>query len=391
MSRFSLSTQQIQRALLIFIFAFAGCESTPSLPTEDHVADFASIKSKAPNVGLTMNRIQIEATRGKPLELAVHENTNAHHDRLFVFVHGVFSDSRMWRYLCWDLGNDFDVMAIDLLGCGASDRPEPDQLAPDGYSPDALGKDVLLALRQRLKDPDVHPNLRVTLVGHSLGAITILNMWAEPSIRTEFTDVLNRVDSIVLLSPPDIAANCRRPIFQEIDGMTDLRMTFADTFGILKRRCVEATVTGVADPSLATKEEADRLVEIFRNASTRHAGQAMLRQAIPHSKERIQQIIAGYANVRVPCLIIYGAQDDVFPTSMAYNLTERLPSAQLRIVNSAMHGLATERPQICSNLVREFVSGKHAAAPRVVVLQPNTPVPATQSISTISSPASQHH
>src|SRR3954465_4862044 len=112
MSRFWLSSQHIQRALLIFALAMSGCESSRSLPTEDHVADFAAIKSKAANVGLTMNRIQIEATRGKPLELAVHENSNARHDRLFVFVHGVFSDSRMWRYLCWDLGSDFDVMAI---------------------------------------------------------------------------------------------------------------------------------------------------------------------------------------------------------------------------------------------------------------------------------------
>jgi pimeloyl-ACP methyl ester carboxylesterase len=372
MIRARLSSQQIifSRALLIAALSLAGCQS--ALPTEDHVADFAAIKSKAANVGLAVNRIPIQATRGKPLELAVHENTNARHDRLIVFVHGVFSDSRMWRYLCWDLGNEFDVMAIDLLGCGASDRPEPAELAADGYSPDALGKDVLVALRNRLKGPDVHPGLRVTLVGHSLGAITILNMWAESSIHTEFADVLDRVDSLVLLSPPDIAANCRRPIFQEIDGMTDWRMNFADTFGILKRRCVEATRTGVADPSLATKEEADRLVEIFRNASTRHAGQAMLRQAIPRSKERIQQIIAGYAKIRIPCLIIYGAQDDVFPTSMAYNLTDRLPNAQLRIVNPAMHGLATEVPQVCSSLLREFVSGKQAAAPRTTVLNPTT-------------------
>jgi pimeloyl-ACP methyl ester carboxylesterase len=364
----------MQLALLLVAASVGGCASTSSLPVEDRVADFASIKSKAANVQLAINRIPIEATRGKPLELAVHENTNERHDRLFVFVHGVFSDARMWRYLCWDLQNEYDVMAIDLLGCGASDRPEPDEVAPDGYSPDALGKDVLLALRTRLAAPDVHPGLRVTLVGHSLGAITILNMWAEPSIHQQFADVLDRVDSVVLLSPPDIAANCRRPIFQEIDGMTDFRMRMADVFGVLTKRCIEATVTGVTDRSLATKEEADRLIEIFRHASTRHAGQAMLRQAIPKSKDRIQQIVAGYANVRVPCLIIYGAQDDVFPTSMAYNLTDRLPNAKLRIVDPAMHGLATERPRMCCDLLREFISSDQRTAPKITVLTPTTNV-----------------
>jgi pimeloyl-ACP methyl ester carboxylesterase len=387
MSRFWLSSQQIQRALLICALCVAGCQSAPSLPTEDHVADFAAIKSKAANLELTTNRISLDATRGKPLEMALHENSSPQHDRLVVFIHGVFSDSRMWRYLCWDLAHDYDVMAVDLLGCGASDRPDPSDLPPDGYSPDALGKDVLLALRQRLAS---QPR-RITLVGHSLGAITILNMWAEPSIRNEFADVLQRVDSLVLLAPPDIASNCRTPIFQEIDGMTDLRMTFADIFGILKRRCIQATIGGVADPSLATREEADRLIEIMRHASTRHAGQAMLRQAIPHSKERVQEIVASYATLQIPCLIIWGAQDDLFPTFMAYNLTDRLPNAQLRIVNPAMHGLATERPQICSNLLREFVSGKQTNSPRITVLQPTAPSSGGSSISTLSAPASPNH
>jgi pimeloyl-ACP methyl ester carboxylesterase len=173
--------------------------------------------------------------------------------------------------------------------------------------------------------------------------------------------------------------------------MTDLRMTFADVFGILKRRCVEATIGGVADPSLATREEADRLIEIFRHASTRHAGQAMLRQAIPHSKQRIQEIVAGYANVRIPCLIVWGAQDDLFPTSMGYNMTNRLPNAQLRIVNSAMHGLATERPKICASLLRDFLSPQHAAAPRITVLDPAAYRGSGSSISSLSSPAAQGH
>jgi len=372
MSRARLASQHITRLFLLAALALAGCQSTSALPTEDRVADFAAIKSKAGTVQFTVNRIPIDAARGKPLELAIHETTSTQHDRLFVFIHGVFSDSRMWRYLCWDLQNDYDVMAFDLLGCGASDRPDPADVAADGYGPDALGKDVLVALRKRLAAPDVHPNLRITLVGHSLGAMTILNMWAEPSTHSQFTDILDRVDSIVLLSPPDIASNCRRPIFQEIDGMTDFRMTMADVFGILERRCIEATRTGVTDPSLATKEEADRLVEIFRHASTRHAGQAMLRQAIPRTKERVQQLIAGYANIRIPCLIIWGAQDDLFPTSMAYNLTDRLPSAKLRIVNPAMHGLATERPKICADLLREFVSGDQNVSPKITVLNPTT-------------------
>ena len=64
MSRFWLSSQQIQRAVLILILAGAGCQSPPTLPPEDRVADFAAIKSKATAVELATNRIPVDAALG---------------------------------------------------------------------------------------------------------------------------------------------------------------------------------------------------------------------------------------------------------------------------------------------------------------------------------------
>jgi len=195
------------RAALIFLFLLAGCQSAPTLQTEDRIADFSAIKSKAASVEMTTTRIALLGTRDHPYEIAIHENPakDARHDRAIVFVHGVFSDSRMWRYLCWDLESDYNVMAFDLLGCGASDRPDPDDVGPGGYGPTVLGRDCLYALRQRLAT--LPKNTHLTFVGHSLGAMTILNMWADESTRAEFADVLDRVDSIVLLSAPDITSN----------------------------------------------------------------------------------------------------------------------------------------------------------------------------------------
>ncbi len=371
-------------AICFSLFLLTGCQSAPTLPTEDRVADFAAIKSKAASVEMLTNRVSLEATRNHPFEIALHENASTPHDRAIVFIHGVFSDSRMWRYLCWDLAPDYNVIAFDLLGCGESDRPDPDDVGPTGYSPAALGRDCLYALRQRLAH--LPHNTHLTLVGHSLGAMTILNMWADSATRAEYADVLDRVDSIVLLSAPDITSNCRRKVFEEIDKMDDVRMAFADVFGILKRRVTLATIDGVADPNLATREEAQRVIDILRQRSTRRAGQAMLRQAIPRSNEIKEQIVSGYANVKPPCLIIWGAQDDVFPTEMGYKLADRLPDAQLRIINSAMHGIATERPAVCANLLRDFVSAKHASAPRIIILDVHPSAQHDPAVSAIASP-----
>jgi pimeloyl-ACP methyl ester carboxylesterase len=377
--------QSIYKFTILALVFITGCQTAPILPTEDRVADFAAIKSKASAIEITTTHVPLEATRGRALQIAIHENKPADADRTIVFIHGVFSDSRMWRYLCWDLAGEYRVMAVDLLGCGESDQPDPVALGPGGYSPSALGRDVLFALRRKLAE--LPPDGRVTLVGHSLGAMTILNMWAEPAVREEFADVLGRVDSLVLLAPPDITANCRTQTFEEIDRMDDFRMTLVDVLGILKRRVTIATRAGVADPALATREEAQRLIHILKDRSTRRAGQAMLRQAIPKSKDRCKQIQAAYSSITTPTLIIWGEQDDVFPTSMGERLAQRLPNARLRIVNSAMHGIPTERPAACASLVREFVSAKDAPAaalPAMKIAQPRPLEPKTTAISTPS-------
>lgn len=40
-----------------------------------------------------------------------------------VLLHGITTSSFIWRRLIPALGQDFDVIAIDLLGCGDSDKP----------------------------------------------------------------------------------------------------------------------------------------------------------------------------------------------------------------------------------------------------------------------------
>src|SRR4051812_10124769 len=60
MKRLRLASTHIHLALLLIASGVGGCASTSSLPREDRVADFASIKSKAVNAPLNVNRIAID-------------------------------------------------------------------------------------------------------------------------------------------------------------------------------------------------------------------------------------------------------------------------------------------------------------------------------------------
>jgi pimeloyl-ACP methyl ester carboxylesterase len=281
----------------------------------------------------------------------------------------------VWRYLFGGLGDRHDLMAVDLPGCGNSDHPTPADAGPDGYGPASLAKSVLLVLRERIAARKTPP--RLTLVGHSLGGTVILRMFADPALRQEFADVLERVEGMVLFAPVDVFVDTNQPAFRAVVETSDLMIAIAGPLGVVRERVSAATLTGVCDASRAIREEADRVVEVLLDRPRRHAAQAMLRQAVPIDDagrldvQRAAKVSAGYTHVRPPCLIVWGESDDVLPQSMGYKLASDLPNARLRIMTKGMHCLPTERPTACVGLVQDFVStqgGGGGGGPRVATV-----------------------
>ena len=349
-------------ALLVLIFCmsnlFGACTSVyDSLQPEDEIAGLARLKASG---RLLQSRTTRVATGGRPAYVAVHETGTGDRDHLIVLLHGALSDSDAWRFMTGLLAPEYDLMAIDLPGCGRSDKPDPAALGPDGYGPESLGRSVLLALRSRLKARDVPPR-DITLVGHCLGGMIWLRVFADPEIRSDFADPLDRVDRMVLLAPVDTAIERPNPAFERIAELTPLEIELGDFFGVLREESAEAMKKAAVDTEKVPREEADRLIVLLRDRATRRAAQAMIVQAIPFRPdrrpdwERIEPIVERYALVKVPCLIIWGARDETFPLATGYKLAAELPNARLRILRESMHGLTWERPAPCAKLIREFI------------------------------------
>lgn len=101
--------------------------------------------------------------------------------RTLVFVHGLGSHLKFWRYQLDTFAQQgFRVLAVDLPGFGKSDKPASFPYTTDSFA------DVVLALLDELKLG------RVVLVGHSMGGQTSLSF----AIRHP-----ERVDALVLTSP----------------------------------------------------------------------------------------------------------------------------------------------------------------------------------------------
>jgi pimeloyl-ACP methyl ester carboxylesterase len=255
-----------------------GCQSPlASLPSEDQHPELTVLKAQAAEMQRRTFYVQVEVAPGHVIQLAVHETGAFGHGRTLVLVHGVMSDSKIWRFVDAQWAKDYRVLAIDLPGCGESDKPDPSSLPPDAYGPESLARCVLAAARGRLGEAD-EP---VTLIGHSLGGLIILRMFGDPQIRRDYNDVLARVDRLALFSPAHVAIEREPDVFHEIEHTDEFSFELAAVAGLLERRIAQSMRQSVSEPALALREEARRLSAILGNRQTRRAVRGMLRSALP--------------------------------------------------------------------------------------------------------------
>ncbi len=350
-------------AAVVAAATLAGCASTySSFAPETDIPACARWLDEARGIPSAVHRVEAGIAAGIPFHVQVEERGTGDRPRLVVLVHGALADRRLWRYMVGSLGAAYDLLLVDLPGCGGSDRPAPEAMGPDGYAPDALARAVLRAVRARIAARPVRPAL--TLVAHSLGGSAVLRALGSGALRSEFADVLDRVDGAVLLAPVEFSYTKRDPDFGPIVELTGLEVALGNLTGILREEIARAGRDGVEDPAALPREEVDRMWEILTDPERRAAAQAMIRTAIPFTSDglpdwpRVEALEADYARVHVPCLVVCGDRDDAIPPALAFKVRQQLPRAWLRVLPRSGHSLPTERPEECSRLVQGFIESR---------------------------------
>ncbi len=333
-----------------------GCTSTYStLVSENDVDELLELREAAATSPRWSTRIPTYIGE-EPLYIAIEETGHLSKDRVVVLVHGCSSDRETWRHVVGALGNDHDLILVDLLGCGMSDCPLPASVGPRGYSPDAMAERILQALDAYLLD---RPEARITLVGHSVGGTITLRMTACPTLRARHAAFLERVDRMVLLAPMDVEFPNPPPVIVDLAKVTGMEIAIGDITGILREKVSQAILASVINPNRALREDVDRFCDALRQPRTRLPLQAILMQARPMDGDdldwpAVQRIVGDYANVEVPCLILWGEYDDTLPVSMGFKLEKQIPTAELYIVEDCMHSIQLERPVLVADVIRRF-------------------------------------
>jgi pimeloyl-ACP methyl ester carboxylesterase len=354
----------------------AGCARGPGLLGETQFANLAPLIHAYHALPARARLVAVPACGAQPaLNLAVTQIGAGDRHHLIVMVHGLMADQSTWRFVAGGLGADQQLLLLDLPGCGDSDKPDPAKLGDACYQPQALALAVMGALRQCL--PDYPPDLRITLVGHSLGGAAALRMLCDPEVRAPFPDVAARLDRAVLLAPADVTPLSPDPMLSRIQTLTSFEVELADLLGVLNWRILDAVDARGPKPT-TNREDVERLAQILLDPARLHAAQAMLRQSVPNAHGRadwpaIEAFTAAYAGNTVPCLILWGDRDARLPVAIGYKLLGQVPHCRLRVVRGAGHFLPGEQPDLVIALIRAFGRDADRPAPPVREIDPAQP------------------
>ncbi|MBK8028449.1 MAG: alpha/beta fold hydrolase [Chloroflexi bacterium] len=250
-----------------------------------------------------------------------------------VLVHGLGGCREYWAWVFPNLVRSFRVIALDLPGFGESAAPAREHLQFTN-AVDLLHEFVTtLNLDQPL------------LIGHSMGGGLVLRCAARypESFR-----------GVMALCPPGFGREIdvvSRVLTLPVIGEMLFKPTHATIFSTLN---CPTTTAGVEHLVRLTYE---RLCG--PEARLRHL--TILRQGVDINGQSRLFERQELASLTMPVKVVWGEQDATFPVKQAARVTDLLPHAEVMLV-PAGHMIQLEQPNLLSQLIAEFATGRLAQA-----------------------------
>jgi len=243
------------------------------------------------------------------------------HGPALVLLHGLGSSHLTWSAVDAAFGRRFTVYELDLPGFGYSDKPATVTSARE----EASFVDHFLASR------GVE---RASVIGHSMGGDVALWLAIEHP---------NRVDRLIVVDAAEIG-----------EAAAVFRLVAVPVVGdvVLKTTTTPLTLPQMmADPYVQkqalTKNMSEEYARMYWSPGAR---QALVELAKSYDADKAP-LLASIGGVHVPTLIVWSEHDPYFPVSVAEDLRDRLPAADLRLISDAGHLPQEEQPTAFADLV----------------------------------------
>lgn len=243
-----------------------------------------------------------------------------------LFVHGITTYSFIWRNITPELSNKFDVIAVDLLGCGDSDKP--------------LERDYSLAAQAEIliKFLDKLNIKKVYFVGHDIGGGIGQVLAVKHPERLLNLVLINTVGYDYW--PVQPITSMRIPIIRQF-AMAVLN------FGLL-RNLVDL---GVVNSDKVT----DELMHFFRGPlKTKSGKDGFLHLARCLDNKQLMDIEDEIRLLEIPVMIIRGDADIFLSSEISERLHRDIKNSRLERIKSGGHFIQEDEPDRLINLIINF-------------------------------------
>ncbi|MEY9962700.1 pimeloyl-ACP methyl ester carboxylesterase [Streptacidiphilus sp. MAP12-16] len=255
-----------------------------------------------------------------------------------LLIHGIGDSSATWAELIPGLARNHTVIAPDLLGHGASDKPRAD------YSVAAYAN----GMRDLLGVLNIE---RATLIGHSFGGGVAMQFAYQFPERTE---------RLVLASTGGVGREVN-PVLRAVSlPGADLMLSALKlpTMRLQTRLFVELmrmldTDLGQDAPDLLN------LVDALPDATARSAFIRTLRAVVDGRGQVVTMLDRCYLVRGMPTMLLWGSRDSVVPVQHAHNAHAAMPGSRLEIFEGAGHFPFHSDPRRFLELVEDFIATTH--------------------------------
>ncbi len=257
-----------------------------------------------------------------------------------LLLHGIGDSSQTWVPLMRRLARRYTVLAPDLLGHGASDKPRAD------YSVAAYAN----GMRDLMEVLGID---RATVVGHSLGG------GVAAQIAYQYPD---RCERLVLVASGGVARDVNPMLriaaapFAEL-AIPALQWPLGRLGGSLILSALRALGTDIG-------RDATELRAVFEgmpDGSSRGAFTRTLRSVVDWRGQVVTMLDRCYLAEAVPILLVWGTHDAVIPVEHAQIAHAAMPGSRLSIYREAGHFPHHTDPTRFIRELRQFIDGTEPA------------------------------
>lgn len=248
-----------------------------------------------------------------------------------VLIHGLFVDHTSWDRVRELMADRFRVIAPDLPGFGASEKPPPNRFP---YGIDAFAEAIA----------DLYAGLelgRAAVVGHGLGGAVALTLSAR---HPELVSRLVLVDALCYSAHPKTLRELALVpfigglVFKQLLGRGLFRSHFRNTM--------------LSEGANCDVQRIDAYYQAFNTPAARGSALATLRNTVD-----TRSIVAQTSRIQTPSLVLWGRSDRLYPVTLGQRLSREIQGARFELLDAG-HSPQEECPEELAAHITRFLQEK---------------------------------